>query len=443
MALSRRKMLKRAAAAGGVAATAGGVAFVPQVVTGQAPAQLTGSQTGRRFRAFVRHGTGASVEELRLLAIQPREVVVRTQASAVCYTIVGGALSTANVQQASIPNHSGMGVVEAIGPLVKRVQVGDRVVIPGTPQCGVCYQCLHGRADWCQFLDTAPAHPMAEMSDGTKISEQASLGGLSEIMVVPEEYCCPVFTDLPAEQLTLLGDTVGTGLAAARDLVQVEPGWNVVVQGAGPVGMGAIQGARLMNAGQVIVIEPIKARREVAMKVGGTIALDPNTEGNGIVAKIRDLCKSPTTNRFAGGRFTAASGFVAVPDGADFVINAVGSDWFPPKVEVGPDPTAILPLQQTFDMTRAGGHIVMLGVAWRGKVTFNAAGFSNRGRNFYSGQQGGLNMLRDIPRWVKLIENGVIDMKSMVTKTYPIERTREAIQEVSDRTVLGAVITFA
>jgi len=432
MSLSRRKMLKKAAAAGGVA-------LAPQVVTGQAPAQLTGTQTGRRFKAFVRHGTGASVEELRLLAIQPREVLVRTQASAVCYTIVGGALATTAVQQASIPNHSGMGVVEAIGPLVKRVQIGDRVVVPGTPQCGVCYQCLHGRADWCQFLDTAPAHPMAEMMDGTKVSEGASLGGLSEIMVVPEEYCCPVFTDLPAEQLTLLGDTVGTGLAAGRDLVQIEPGWNVVVQGAGPVGMGAIQAARLANAGQVIVIEPIRARREVAMKVGGTIALDPNAEGNGLVAKIRSLCKATTDRRFAGGRLTTN----AVPDGADFVINAVGSDWFPPKVEVGPDPTAILPLQQCFDFTRAGGHIVMLGVAWRGNVSFNAAQFSNRGRTFYSGQQGGLNMLRDIPRYVKLIEKGVIDMKSMITKTYPIEQTREAIQAVGDRTVLGAVITFA
>jgi S-(hydroxymethyl)glutathione dehydrogenase/alcohol dehydrogenase len=76
-------------------------------------------------------------------------------------------------------------------------------------------------------------------------------------------------------------------------------------------------------------------------------------------------------------------------------------------------------------------------------VSFNAAQFSNRGRTFYSGQQGGLNMLRDIPRYVKLIEKGVIDMKSMITRTYPIERTREAVQDVADRTVLGAVITFA
>jgi S-(hydroxymethyl)glutathione dehydrogenase/alcohol dehydrogenase len=435
MPISRRKMLSR-----GAAAAAAGLA--PQVVTGQAPAQLTGTNAGRRFKAFVRRGTGASVEELRLRAIQPHEVLIRTEASAVCYTIVGGALSNANVNQASIPNHSGMGVVEEVGSLVRRVQKGDRVVVPGTPQCGVCYQCLHGRADWCQFLDTSPAHPVADLSDGTPIFSQAGLGGLSELMAVPEEYCCPVFTDVPGDQLSLLGDTVGTGLAAGRDLVEIEPGWTVVVQGAGPVGMGAIQAARLANAGEVIVIEPIRARREIALQVGATIALDPNAEGNGLVAKIRSLCKGKTDRRYAGGRISG-NGFVAVPDGADFVINAVGSDWFPPKAEAGPDPSGILPLQQSFDFTRAGGHIVMLGVAWRGNVSFNAAQFSNRGRTFHSGQQGGLNMLRDIPRWVKLIERGLIDMKSMITATYPIERTREAIQAVGDRTVLGAVITFA
>ena len=206
-------------------------------------------------------------------------------------------------------------------------------------------------------------------------------------MVVPEEYCCPVFTDLPAEQLTLLGDTVGTGLAAGRDLVQIEPGWNVVVQGAGPVGMGAIQSARLQSAGQVIVVEPIKYRREIAMKVGATMTLDPNAEGNGLVAKIRDLCKGITDRRFAGGRAWADQ-FLAVPNGADFTIEAVGGDTFPPKVEVGPDPTAILPLQQAFDFTRAGGHIVTLGFARRGNVTFNAVNFANRGRTFYSGPAG-------------------------------------------------------
>jgi len=425
--LSRRKALQAA-----------GLAFAPQIAAAQESSQ---AQAGRKFRAFVRFGTGASVQELKLRAIQPREVLVKTQASGVCYTIVRGSLSTNNTNRASIPNHSGMGVVEAIGPLVKRVQIGDRVVIPGTPECGQCYECLQGRADWCQFLGTSPAHPIADMADETPVFSDGSLGGLSELMVVPEEYCVPVFTNLPAEQLTMLGDTVGTGLAAGMNLAPIEPGADVVVLGAGPVGLGAVQSARIKGAAQIIVVEPIQYRRELALKVGATVALDPNAEKN-LVEKIHDMCKGPTNRRFAGGRAWGEELF-AVPRGPDFTIEACGGDSFPPKVEKSPDPTGILPLQQAFEMTRAGGHIITLGFGQQGDVKFPAWIFANRGRTFHSGQQGGMHIMRDVPRYVRLMEKGVIDMKSMVTATYPLDRTREALQAVADRTTVGAVITFS
>jgi S-(hydroxymethyl)glutathione dehydrogenase/alcohol dehydrogenase len=395
-----------------------------------------------KFRALVRYGTGAAVRELSLLPMQPREVRIRTQASGVCYTIVAGLLSNRNAARASIPNHSGMGVVEAIGPLVKRVQPGDRVIVPGTPQCGQCYECLTGRADWCQFLSTKPAHPIAEMPDGTPVFADGALGGLSEIMVIPEEYCCPVFTSVPAAELTMLGDTLGTGLAAGHNLAPIEPGSNVVVLGAGPVGMGAIQAARMLGAGQVIVVEPIKVRRDLALKVGASMALDPNAEGTNLVNRIQDLCKGPTDRRFAGGRAWDDDVF-AVSRGPDFTIEAVGGDAFPPKAEAGPDPTGILPLRQAWEFTRAGGHITTLGFGQKGDVSFPAWQFANRGRTFHAGQQGGLHMLRDLPRYVKLIEKGVLDAKSMVTATYPLDRAMEAVQAVADRTTLGAVVTFS
>lgn len=98
MPISRRKMLTR-----GAAVAAGSIPFIPQVAAGQAPTQLTGTNVGRRFKAFVRRGTGATVEELRLRAIKPREVLVRSQASAVCYTIVGGALARYTIPMPPFP----------------------------------------------------------------------------------------------------------------------------------------------------------------------------------------------------------------------------------------------------------------------------------------------------------------------------------------------------
>src|SRR5262249_11084787 len=163
------------------------------------------------------------------------------------------------------------------------------------------------------------------------------------------------------------------GLAGGMNLAPFEIASDVVVLGAGPVGIGAIQAARLKSAGQIIAVEPIKYRREIALKVGATMALDPNAEPN-LVERIRELCKGKTDRRFAGGRAWGDDIF-AVPRGPDFTIEAVGSDQFKPKVEQGPDPTGIRPLQQAWEFTRAGGHIVTLGFAQRGDVSFPASAF--------------------------------------------------------------------
>jgi S-(hydroxymethyl)glutathione dehydrogenase/alcohol dehydrogenase len=230
-------------------------------------------------------------------------------------------------------------------------------------------------------------------------------------------------------------------LSARHNPAPIEPGSNLVVLGAGPVGMGAIQAARILGAGPVIVVEPIKARRDLALKVGAKMALDPNVEGSGLVNKIQELCKGPKDRRFAGGRAWDDDLF-AVGSGPDFTIEAVGGDSFPPKVEAGPDPTGILPLRQAWEFTRAGGHITTLGFGQKGDVSFPAWQFANLGRTFHAGQQGGLHMLRDLPRYVKLIEKGVLDVKSMVTSTDPLDRAIDAVQAVADRTTVGAVVTF-
>jgi S-(hydroxymethyl)glutathione dehydrogenase/alcohol dehydrogenase len=409
-----------------------------------APGIARNATAGRLFRALVRHGTTLDVQTLRLRAIQPRQVLVRTLAISPCYTVVwGGALATTPARRASVPNHSGYGIVEAVGPDVRRVQVGDKVIVAGTSQCGVCYQCLHGRPDFCQFTfggDDFP--PFADMADGTPVYCEAGIGGLAELMAVFEEYCVPIFTDVPADQLALLGDQLGSGFAAGHSLVRFEAGSDVVVFGAGAVGLGAIQAGRVAGATQVIAIDPVRYRRELAMKLGATSALDPTAEGAGLVERIRELCKGPTDRRFAGGTGWGKAATMAMARGADFVVEAAGVQVYPPKVELQPDPTNVSTVRQAWDCTRMGGHVMLMGLTLQ-DVPLPGVSLALLGRTIWSGQQGGLHVSRDLPRFVKLIEKGRIDAASMVSKTYTLDSARQAVIDVAERTVVGAVVRFA
>src|SRR5262249_62142153 len=128
------------------------------------------------------------------------------------------------------------------------------------------------------------------------------------------------------------------------------------VFGSGPVGVGAIRAGRVMSATQVIVVEPIKYRRDFAMKMGATAVLDPNVEGANIVERIREMCKGPNDRRFSGGMSWVKSPFSAQSRGADFVVEAAGFQAMPPKFGTQPDPTNGTTGRYPGDCTRIGGH---------------------------------------------------------------------------------------
>jgi S-(hydroxymethyl)glutathione dehydrogenase/alcohol dehydrogenase len=464
---SRRALLKTGLAAAGAAALAPADNVLAQ-------SKSAAVSTGRKFRGWVSRGTGSgrtTLQDLTLRAIGGRQVLVRTEATNLCYSNTGvvlglppnaGGAPPAPPRPAQAPaapappltgfgrlnsmaliqGHGGVGVVEAVGPEVRRVQVGDRVCVSGTPQCGACYQCLRGRADMCQFLGRQGPDdlvPMADMRDGTPVYANSHIGGLADVMVTFEEWVVPIFTQASAADLGMVCSCVSVaGLGATTSRVAlIEPGSIVAVVGCGPLGLSGVQGARISGASTIIAIDPVRARRDVAMKVGATHVLDPNVEGDRLVEKVRELSKGPNNRLWAGGR---DSGGLLGGSGADFVLEAAGADQARPKVEAGPDPTGILPLRQAYEMCAPGGHIVTTSLP-RGNLTLPAVLFTIGGRTHHAGQAGGASPMRDIPRFVELLDKGQFNAKALATTVVPIERMLEAYEDVVYRTTVTAIMT--
>jgi S-(hydroxymethyl)glutathione dehydrogenase/alcohol dehydrogenase len=457
-------LLKQGSAAAAAAAALGQVT----AAQGQGPAVIT----NRTFRAWISRGAGrgrTTLQDVRLRPIGGRQVVVRTEACNLCYSNVGAVLgiqaaapaataapAAATTNQAAvglagvnansmalIQGHGGVGVVEAVGPEVRRVQVGDRVCVSGTPQCGSCYHCLRGRADVCQLLGrNLPSDLVAigDLRDGTPVYSNSHIGGLGELMITFEEWVVPVVTKANAVDLGMVLSCVsvaGLGATTTGTLATVAPGSVVAVMGCGPLGLSAVQGARIAGASTIIAIDPIKVRRDLAMKVGATHVLDPNVEGNAIVERVRSLSNGPTSRAWSGGR---DSGGRRSGAGADFVVEACGAEFVRPKLEQGPDPTGILPMQQAYEMCNAGGHLVTTGLV-RGTIALPAFLFAIGGISHSGGQAGGANPMRDIPRFVSLLDSGQYNAKALVTRVVPLADMLGAYEEVAYRTTVTAIMT--
>jgi S-(hydroxymethyl)glutathione dehydrogenase / alcohol dehydrogenase len=464
MAFSRRQLLKKSAAA----AAAGTAALAAQGASpsGQAPTVVT----ARRFRAWVTRGAGpdrTTLQELTLRPIAGRQIVVRTEATNLCYSNVpfvlslqapatagragapaggpaaGGAGAAGRggaVPRGTIQGHGGVGIVEAVGPQVRRVQVGDRVCVSGTPHCGSCYQCLRGRADMCQYLSDNNLAVIAEMKDGTPVVANSHIGGLAELMVTNEEWVVPIFTKAAAADVGMVCSCVavaGLGATTSPTLAPVQSGATVAIVGCGPLGLSAVIGAKLAGASAIIAIDPIRVRRELAVKVGATLALDPNTEGSNLVARVRELTRFPTDRFWTGGR---TSGGLLGGAGADFVIEAVGADAVPPKLEAGPDPTGMLSMRQAYEMTAPGGHVITTSLP-RGNITLPGVLFSIGGRTHHAGQAGGSQPMRDIPRYVAMLDAGQFNATALATTVVRLEDMLPAYEQVAYRTTVTAIMT--
>ena len=330
------------------------------------------------------------IEDLPVPSVGPRDVRVRIAASGICHTDVTVIDGLSTLPLPLVPGHEACGTVEQVGPEVRRVAVGDRVLASVSPACGSCWWCLNGCSNHCVRGPVVSKTPRFELADGQWATAVCGCWTFAEEMVVDEASVVSVTTSLPDEQLALLGCGVTTGLGAALNTAHVTPGSSVAVIGCGGVGQSVVQGARIAGASIIIAIDPATSRREASLAVGATHAIDP-TRGDP-VEEVRAL---------TSGR------------GADFTFEVVGY----PELMV-----------QAFDMARIEGTVTLVGMPPRdSKLTLSATQAVFSGKRLVGSAVGGSQILRDFPRFIRLAETGQLRLDAMISSRIALEDINEGI----------------
>ena len=352
-----------------------------------------------------------SVEDLTVLDPAYGRVIIRTGASPVCSTDVTNWRGELGKVPPIILGHASMGVVEAVGAGVDGLRVGQRVIVPGTPECGACFFCSIGRPDQCSELFDRPDvsatsdgyHPVATDVHGHPIKASGLVGGYASMMNMHETQVFLIESDLPDEHLSMLGCGITTGLGAVRNAARVQFGDSVVVVGLGHLGQWIVQGARVAGAHRIIGIDPVASRRELAIQLGATDVIDPEAED--AVSIVKGL---------TGGR------------GADHVFESAG-----PASSVA----------DAFTYSRRAGTIVFMGVKKGGSTaTVSQAAISVEGRTMIGAQNGNVRMRRDLPRYLTLMERGLIHAEPIITTRYALEGLDEALVASRDFTDVCGII---
>ncbi len=230
-----------------------------------------------------------SVETVPDPAIQdPTDVIVRITSSGLCgsdlhlYEVLGPFLDPGDIL-----GHEPMGVVEEVGPEVRSLSPGDRVVVPFNISCGTCAMCRDGLHSQCETTQVHAYGTGAALFGYTKLYGQVP-GGQAEYLRVPFGDTLPIAVPEgpPDDRYVYLSDVLPTAWQAV-EYADVPPGGSLAVLGLGPIGDMASRIALLRGAGLVIGLDPVPERRERAA-ARGVHTVDPG-DGTDPVERVRDL----------------------------------------------------------------------------------------------------------------------------------------------------------
>jgi Zn-dependent alcohol dehydrogenase len=307
--------------------------------------------------------------------------------------------------------HEGSGVVEAVGPDVDAVAVGDRVAFTWRPRCGHCEFCVTGRPVLCVYgrVQARTGGLMDGTSrlriDGEPLHHFLGVSCFADHAVVSQRAVVRVPEGVPSAVAAVTGCAVITGVGAVLNVAGQMAGKPLVVVGAGGVGLSAVMGAVLVGASPVVVVDVAADKLELARRLGAGRTVDANGRDPGeVVAEMVDV---------TGG-------------GAEVALDAVGL----PQT-----------LRQAFAVLRPGGTAIAVGL---GAVEATAAVPVNelvqQQKRLVGSLYGSANPLVDLPRILRLYLAGRLPLDALLGERYPLDAVDDAYRALREGATGRAVV---
>jgi S-(hydroxymethyl)glutathione dehydrogenase / alcohol dehydrogenase len=356
-------------------------------------------------------GQAVSIEDLTVAAPRAGEVRVRILASGVCH-------SDLHVRDGDWPRptpvamgHEGAGVVDAVGPGVRSLSVGQPVALSWLVPCGACRACRAGHP-WACSDSPSFRHRMPDGatvltgSDGSPVVSYCGIGTMAGATVVPEAAAIALPDDIDPAVAALIGCCVTTGVGAVLKTAAVPAGASVAVLGLGGVGLSCVMGAVLADAGRIVAVDRVAAKLDVALGLGATDGLLAADDPASTIAALRDLT--------AGG--------------PDFTFEAIGR---PETVELA------------IEALPVGGTAVLVGLTpVESRASFAVYPLVDGSRRILGSNYGSADPPVDFPRYAALHRAGRLPVERLIDRRVRLDDLEDSFDRLRVGDGLRQIVVF-
>jgi len=350
------------------------------------------------------------IEDIPIPQPGDNELLVKLVATGVCHTDLHPIKGDMPVPLPIVLGHEGAGIVEKVGNNVKALKPGDHVVLSVMPYCGECPGCLMGKPYLC--MTAWPTIFGGTMIDGTRklkrengeaLNHFFGQSSFAEYCVVDVRSAIKIRPDAPLDKVAVLGCGATTGIGTIVNTAKIEAGARIAVFGCGGVGLSAIMAAKMVGAGLIIAVDIMESKLKMAQDFGAHIIIDSSKVN--AVEKILEMTHG----------------------GVDYAFEFIGN------VNV---------MEQAYNCSRPGGLTVIVGSPPMGqKLSIDPMGLLTE-KKIMGTAGGSLRPGLDIPRYVELYMQKMLDLDKLVTNTFSLEEINKAFEVMEKGEVGRSVIVF-